>query len=44
MDDARKEIKDMVIDTTQKVLNRELAEEERTRYSDAATKELAGNN
>ena len=44
MEEARKEIKNMVVETTEKVLNKELDDKERERYSNAATKELAERN
>lgn len=44
MQEAHQELKVLVVETTSKVLGRELSADERTRYSEAAAKELAGKN
>ena len=44
MQEAHQELKVLVIETTSKVLGKELSDAERSRYSEAAAKELAGKN
>ena len=44
MQEAHLELKELVVATTSKVLRKELTDDERARYTDAAAKELAGKN
>jgi len=44
MAEAHLELKALLVETTSKVLGRELSDDERSRYTEAAAKELAGKN
>ena len=44
MEEAHQELKALLVETTSKVLGKELSDAERSRYTEAAAKELAGKN